>query len=84
MSKESWNRIGFDKRTEEFVVRMANTSEENRIPCKDFSLNEVQPINSLFSFLDRINLIFPDLPDSTAKLFISEPAMEEIRALANV
>lgn len=84
MSKESWNRIGFDKRTEEFVVIMANTSEENRIPCKDFSLNEVQPINSLFSFLDRINLIFPDLPDSTAKLFISEPAMEEIRALANV
>ena len=42
MTKENLNRIGFDTRSQEFTVILANDTRINRIPRKDFISEESQ------------------------------------------
>lgn len=85
MAKE--NLIGFDTRSQEFTVILANDTRINRIPRKDFISEESQKyqnVDFLFFILDRVNASFPSLINTSTKLLISVIAMSEIEALESI
>ena len=85
MAKE--NLIGFDTRSQEFTVILANDTRINRIPRKDFISEESQKyqnVGFLFFILDRENASFPSLINTSTKLSISVIAMSEIEALEGI
>lgn len=87
MTKENLNRIGFDTRSQEFTITLANDSKVSRISNEEFISEEsqlYQAQNFLYFFLDTINRLFPDLINNSKKLFISEVAMHEIMTLSAI
>ena len=87
MTKENLNRIGFDTRSQEFTVILANDTRINRISRKDFISEESQKyqiVDFLFFILDRVNASFPSLINTSTKLLISDIAMSEIEALEGI
>lgn len=87
MTKESLNRIGFDTRSQEFTITLANDNKVSRISRKNFISEESQKYKTfdfLYFFLDTMNHLFPDLINNSKKLFISEVAMHEIRTLTAI
>lgn len=85
MAKE--NLIGFDTRSQEFTVILANDTRINRIPRKDFISEESQKyqnVGFLFFIFDRVNASFPSLINTSTKLSISVIAMSEIEALEGI
>lgn len=87
MTKENLNRIGFDTRSQEFTITLADDSKVSRISNEDFISEESQKYKTfdfLYFFLDVMNNRFPDLINNSKKLFISEVAMHEIRSLSTI
>ena len=61
MTKKDYNRIGFDTRTQEFTVTLAQDTASSRIPREDFISEEsqhYQNMDFLFFFLDKVNSYF--------------------------
>lgn len=84
MTKKDYNRIGFDTRSQEFTVTLAQDTASSRIPREDFISEEsqhYQNMDFLFFFLDKVNSSFPSLINTNTKLLISEIAMIEIESL---
>ena len=84
MTKKDFNRIGYDVRTEEFTLTLANDDSLHRIPRKDFIPEPdalVPNSDILFFFLDKMSELFGEIINTSVKLFITEVAMQEIESL---